>query len=293
MKSPLSFHPRQILCPVDMSELSDLALKYACVGADIFDANLIVLQAMHFEYPRYLSRDLTNRVLAELKAAKLSGKQALETHVRSVLGDLGGLKGSIHYQVTDRQPAEAVMQALTDHPIDLVVMGTHGYSGLKHWMLGSVAESVTHQSPVPVFIVRQKINDFIDTTQPDTRPLIGHILCPCNRTVSAGRALEAAGALARKFKARLTVVRIVESSSKEAEDFSEWVQETVGKAPDMDVVTQSGPAAQQIISLAKKQKCDMIVIGAHQKPFEQERVMGRTTELVMRHAPVPVLAVPY
>ena len=294
MKSRLPFHPKEILCPVDMSELSDLALKYAHVGARLFGASLTILHAMFFEYPRYLSQELTTHVLEELKNAKLSAKHELEVHVRRVLGDVDNQNGRMRYQVTDSQPAEAVMQALTDTPTDLVVMGTHGYSGFKRWMLGSITESVIHQSLVPVFIVRQKINDFIDTTQPETRPRIRHILCPCNLTVSAGRALQVAGALSERFEARLTVLRILESGAAEQEEDSHgWIRKTVGDSLDIDLVTQSGTAAQQVISLAEKQTCDMIVIGAHHKQFEQGKVMGQTSELVMRHAPVPVLAVPY
>lgn len=289
MASQLNFHPKKILCPVDMSELSDLALKYAHVGASVFDANLTVLHAMHFEYPRYLSSDLTTRVLAELDNAKQTVAKEIEAHIRSVLGAVE----DVGYHVIDTPPAEAVMQALSDKAIDLVVMGTHGYSGFKHWMLGSVTESVIHQSKVPVFMVRQKIDDFIDTSQPEARPRINRILCPCNRTEAAARALQVAASLAQRFKAGLTIVRIEESGSKDTDGLSDWIQNTVKDTLDIDVITQSGPAAQQIVSLAKTQNCDMVVIGAHDKPFEQGRVMGRTTELVLRHAPVPVLAVPF
>ena len=53
MQSAREYNPRQILVPLDMSELSDLSLKYAHVGAQVFDADITVLNAMHFEYPRY------------------------------------------------------------------------------------------------------------------------------------------------------------------------------------------------------------------------------------------------
>jgi len=293
MESRPTFHPKHLLCPVDMSELSDLALKYAHVGASVFNASLTVLHAMHFEYPRYLSKELSTRVLAELDNAKIAGRHEVEDHVRSVLGDIDNRKIGMAYQVTDAQPAEAVIQALSDKAIDLVVMGTHGLSGLKRWMLGSVTESVLHQSPVPVFIIRQKIDGFIDPSQPDSRPQISHILCPCNLTDNAALALEAATALSQRFKARLTVVCVTESDAIKLEDFMGWIKKTIGNAPDIDPVMQSGAPAEQIISLAKKQQCDIIVMGAHRKRFEQGRVMGRTTELVMRHAQVPVLAVPY
>lgn len=81
-----AYSPNQILCPVDMSALSDLALKYAYVGARVFNASLTVLHAMHFDAPRYLSRDLTAHVLSELETAKLSVREEIEAHVHGILG---------------------------------------------------------------------------------------------------------------------------------------------------------------------------------------------------------------
>ena len=294
MEPRLSFNPTSILCPVDMSELSDLALKYAHVGAHLFNASLTVLHAMHVDVPRYLSRELTAQVVKEIDNAKTAGIHGLEEHVRRVLGDTDSKKVRMRYRVTDSEPVEAVMQALTENQADLVVMGTHGFSGLTHWMLGSVTESALHRSNVPVFIVRQKINDFIDTTQPEARPRIRHILCPCNLTTAAGHALRVAAALAGRFEARLTVLRSLESdATTDGKGFTEWIRKTIEDSGNIDSVIRRGTAAAQTIDLAREIDCDLIVIGAHHKQFEQGTVMGRTTELVLRHAPVPVLAVPY
>jgi nucleotide-binding universal stress UspA family protein len=173
-------------------------------------------------------------------------------------------------------------------------MGTHGYSGLKHWMLGSVTESILHRSEAPVFIVRQKVTDFIDTTRPETQPRIRHILCPCNLTRAAGHALQVAAALAGRFEARLTVLQSLESgTATDDNDFPAWIQKTIEVSHNIHSVVRSGTAATQAIDLAREIDCDLIVLGAHHKPFEHGMVVGRTTELVLRHAPVPVLAVPY
>ena len=294
MDSRLSFNPKAILCPIDMSELSDLALKYAHVGARLFNASLTVLHAMHVEVPRYLSRELTAQVVKELDNAKTAGSQELEAHVRRILGETDSKNVRMRYRVTDSEPAEAVMQALTGNQADLVVMGTHGYSGLKHWMLGSVTESILHRSKAPVFIVRQKITDFIDTTQPEAMPRIQHVLCPCNLTTTAGHALQVAAALAGRFGARLTVLRSMESgATTDEKDFPAWIQKTVPDFHDIDFAVRRGTAAAQAIGLARELNSDLIVLGAHHKPFEHSTVVGRTTELVLRHAPVPVLVVPY
>ena len=292
MKAMPPFSPGKILCPVDMSELSDLALKYAHVGAHLFDATLTVLHAMHIEYPRYLSRDLIDRMIEEMDGAKSAARQELKEHVHRVLGQ-AETKVRIDYQVTDSEPSDVIMQILDENKADLVVMGTHGYSGFKHWMLGSVTESVLHRSKVPVFTIRRKINDFIDSTQPDERPNIRHILCPCNLTGAAGRALQVASALADRFKASLTALCSLESDKVTDEtEFLAWIHKTVGTAQGIDPLVRRGEAAAQAISMARELNCDLIVIGARHQAFEHGTVVGRTTELVLRHASVPVLAVP-
>ena len=287
-----SFHPKNILCPVDMSPLSDLALKYAHAGARVFKASLTVLHAVHAEYPRYLSEEFTSRVLKELKTASAVARQQTMEHVQRVLAGAES-KVPIRYETADLEPTEAVMQALSADRTELVVMGTHGYSGLKHWMLGSVTESVLHQAKVPVFAVRQKIHDFIDPAQPGADPRIRHILCPCNLTLAAGRALQVAAALADRFNARLTALRVRETGAAEdGRDLPAWIRET-GGSPEIDCVERKGEAALQIFDLAKSLNADLIVIGAYHRPFEQGTLVGRTTELVLRHAGVPVLSVPY
>jgi nucleotide-binding universal stress UspA family protein len=288
------FYPRKILCPVDMSELSDLALKYAHVGARVFNASLTVLHAMHVEYPRYLSRDLTDHVLAELNNAKASIVQRLANHVHKIIGDASDNQVTFDFKASDLPPAEAVMQATADTKADLVVMGTHGYNGFKHWILGSVTESVLHLSRIPVFTIRQKTNGFIDTAVPESLPVLGHILCPCNLTQSAEQALRVAVDLAEKFKAALTVLWSVKPGTPSPEtQLREWVQHIVQSTRPVDIVVRRGSANTDAIDLAMEKNSDLIVIGAHHKPFGQGTIVGHTTERVLRTAPVPVFSVPF
>lgn len=287
------YHPKQILCPADMSDLSDLALKYAHVGAQMFDAQLTVLNAMHFEYPRYLSKELTDHVLKELERVKADVRTHLAEHARKVLGE-GANHTSIHYQAVDTTPAQAIMTAVEDSKADLVVMGTHGYSGLKHLLLGSVAEKVLHLSKVPVFTIRQKIDDFIDPAVPESRPRIERILCPCNQSPSAARALVVAASLAERMKARLTVLKSVDSPKDSTiDDLDQWLAGHLPEHLAVETVIRHGEAADQTITAAKELSSDLIVIGICHRPFGEGTVVGRTSMRVARHAPVPVLTVPY
>lgn len=292
MTSVFPFSATQILCPVDRSELSGLALKYAAAGARVFSARLTVLEALHFEYPRYLSKTLTDTVLKELAHYKASAKKDLKDHVRSILGD-GVDHIRISYRVSDRQPVQAISQAIDEAASDLVVMGTHGYSGMKHWMLGSVTESLLHISRIPVFTVRQKTDDFIDIDKPEAAPEIRQVLCPCDMGSASARALQVAASLARRFDARLTALWSSDTDgTTENERFRKWIEETIQDHHPVSSLIRRGAAATRVIETATEMQSDLIVIGARHRIFGEATVMGRTTELVLRHAPVPVLAVP-
>jgi nucleotide-binding universal stress UspA family protein len=293
MSPMFPFNATRILCPLDRSELSNLALKYAVVGARIFKAQLTVLEAIHFEYPRYLSDELTTRVLKELDHYKASAKNDLEAHVRTLIGD--ALEGiPVSYHVLDLQPAQAISRIIEEANTDLLIMGTHGYSGFKHWMLGSITENMLHISNIPIFTVRQKIDDFIDTRQPSAEPEIKNILCSCDMSPASIQALQVAASLARRFEADLTAVRSSDSAeSGEKEQFQKWLEENLQGYYPVSGIIRQGKAAPQVIDMAREMQSDLIVIGARHRSFGDVTVMGRTTELVLRHAPVPVLAVPF
>lgn len=292
MTSVFPFNATQILCPVDRSELSGLALKYAVVGARVFGARLTVLEALHFEYPRYLSEVLTDTVLKELDHYKASARNDLKDYVRSLAGDaVDHLR--ISYRVSDQQPLQAISQEMEEGGSDLVVMGTHGYSGMKHWMLGSVTESLLHHSRIPIFTVRQKTHDFIDVTRPDAEPEIREILCPCDLGPASAGALQVAASLAKRFDARLTALWSSDADGpNENRQLQDWVAATVQDHHPVSAVIRPGPAATRAIEVAGEMRSDLVVIGARHRSFAEDTVLGRTTELVLRHAPVPVLAVP-
>ena len=294
MAFALGYHPKQILCPIDMSELADLALKYAHLGATMFKAELTLLNAVHFEYPRYLSKEVTEHVVKELERAKVDTRKHLADHARKILGDAID-NTPMHYRAVDVDPTSAILQTAQEMQSDLIVMGTHGYSGFKHWMLGSVAEKMLHLSKVPVFTIRQKENDFIDPTQPSILPQINHILCPCNLSASAAHALITAASISKRLNAELTVLLSLESPTKaDKTRLLEWLEENLPDSSTINSVLYKGEAADQTIRAVKKLGADLIVIGICHHPFgDGGTVVGRTSERVVRYAPVPVLSVPY
>jgi len=297
MTNSFSFAPKHILCPMDFSELSDLALKYACVATREYNATLHVLHAETFELPRYFSRSESDQLIQELAAARTSLRNHLAEHVQNILGiHAKGL--DMKFEALETHPAGAILDFTKQAAIDLIVMGTHGYGGLKRFRLGSVAENIVENATVPVFTVRQKTHLFIDVTRADSIPVLEKILCASNMSETAVLALRHAAALAERFGAVLTVLYIGETDkhadiSKDEENLCTWIADTVKVECEVKPMVRKGHAAEEIISFARKNKDDLIVLGARHQQFLEATFFGKTTELVARHAPCPVLITPF
>jgi len=296
MNNISAFNPRHILCPVDFSDLSILALKYAVTGAKTYGSRLTLLHSEMFEMPRYFSQTETDRLQEELFSEKKMATKKLADYVMKDLGKrTEGL--DIQYRVTDATAVEAILEASENSEVDLIVIGTHGIGGFKRLLLGSTAESVIHNARVPIFTVRQKQHEFIDVTDINASPRIERILCASDLKEHDRKMLKSAVSLAEHFKAGLTVLYI--DDDREEQDLSkaktalcDWVSGTTKTQCEFEPVIRKGEAADQIITHAKETKSDLIVIGARHKVFHDSTIIGKTTDLVVRHARAPVLVIP-
>lgn len=295
-KNAIPFDPREILCPIDFSELSDLALRYAAAGARQFHAGLTVFHAAHLELPRYFTRGVSDQISKEIDSAQQGILDHMTRHVESVLGSTAE-KLPLKYKIAQSHPVDAILEAAEADKADLIVLGTHGFGGVKKLLMGSVAQGILQSSKVPLFTVRQKEHDFIDVTKKDSVPQIRNILCPCNNSAPAGLGLRYAASLAERFNADLTVLNINEGDealdpSTIEKELCDWIASNVQAKCELRPIVRQGNAAEQIIHYAKEEKVDLIVLSARHHSFHGGTYFGRTTELVVRHAPLPVLTVP-
>ena len=295
MKKPESFHPSTILCPLDFSELSDLALKYAATGARAFEANLVVFHAQRFELPPYFTSSQVAELKRQRQGEKARAKDFLRLHARKILGPAAEAI-RIKYDLDDAHPVDAILSAAKRHKAELIVMGTHGRGGARRIWLGSVLENVVRQAGVPVFAVRQKQHEFIDASDPTTTPKLENILCPVNFSPAAQTSVEAAASLAKQFDSRLISACVVEPGdtggiSGSKEELSSFLQQSGAAACDLQIESRKGEAGKEIVSLASRTKADLIVLGAQPRHPMHAWLWGDTTEFVLRQAPVPVLVV--
>jgi universal stress protein A len=146
----------RILVPVDFSAHSDLALRYAITLADRFHATVEVLHVVEDPFvsgawsPEAVAPNIPE-LLTDLVAAargKLDDLKAAAVN-RGVR-----LKTTVLTTVLTGRPADSIADYAQTEKFDLIVMGTHGRTGLSHAVLGSVAERVVRNAPCPVLTVR-------------------------------------------------------------------------------------------------------------------------------------------
>jgi nucleotide-binding universal stress UspA family protein len=144
---------RNILVPVDFSPSSKLALDYALMFAERYSATVRIFHA--WEIPAYVRPDLTvwsgelSSTLAD--SVKLAAERAMNEFVNDA--KVAGRK-DVTTEIVEGLPYATILSALEGGTYDLVIMGTHGRTGLSHLVLGSVAERVVRHSRQPVLTVR-------------------------------------------------------------------------------------------------------------------------------------------
>ncbi|MFB6274023.1 MAG: universal stress protein [Salinibacter sp.] len=138
---------RRVLAPVDFSEASEAAIQHAKEIALTYGAELDLLHVV--EEPLYPTE-------YGLGPASFPTEEVVE-NVENQLGDLAREKIGYEHVMIDAQlgpPDSTILEYVEDNGVDLVVIATHGRTGLDRVLLGSVAERVLRQSPSPVFVVK-------------------------------------------------------------------------------------------------------------------------------------------
>jgi nucleotide-binding universal stress UspA family protein len=283
-----TFQPKFILCPTDFSEPATLALHYAKSLAACFDARLMVLFADSFSPPPYFTSGQVEDLAKTIERIKEAGHEYLTRYVSEHIGGTS----QVEIIVAENQTVPAILVTAEEKKVDLIVMGTHGRSGINRLMLGSVTEKILHETERPVLTVREKKG-----AAELSSVSIQEVLCPINFTEIALKALEHAVAISKCFGAELLVLHVIEphlTGIKEKDEHGRlcaWIPEDIRSRCSLKEIVRRGDAGEQIIKSVSSERCDMIVLGGQHKPFHDTTVLGTTTIRVTRHAPCPVLTV--
>jgi nucleotide-binding universal stress UspA family protein len=148
--------PRQILVPIDFSDCSYEALRYALAFAAHFRAGVILLHVIEV-YPI----DYVLGLESTIEANGWLAEQAQSRLVQSAKRCAGADHVQVSAIVRFGRPFREITNAAKERQVDLIITGTHGFTGLRHLQLGSTAEKVVRYASCPVIVVREKEKELV------------------------------------------------------------------------------------------------------------------------------------
>jgi nucleotide-binding universal stress UspA family protein len=277
---------KRILSPVDFSTHSTQALRLAGKLAEASGAELIVLHVQQFEFPIYFTAAQTEDLKAQLRNEERAARRYLDEYVNQDLAS--SVKRSALLKEGD--PVTEILTALKDYQAGLVVMGTHGRTGLTRVRLGSVMESVMRVAETPVLSVGPHVS---------SQPAVAgfrRVVCSTDLRGSDHRICDWAAKLAEMTGAELTVLHVIEKTAGDdlpdeaiRQKLCDWISPSVRSRCSVKEMIRRGNATEQIA--AEASGADLLVVGAYPRNSIETVLFGSTTETLVRIAPCPVLTI--
>jgi nucleotide-binding universal stress UspA family protein len=285
---------RKILCPIDFSPGSRHAMRVAIRLANEADAELVLAHAWHVppvtfsgEYP------FSAGMMQELQD---SAQRGLDDAVRDAT-ELGARR--LGAKLLAGMPRHELVELLEhDAAFDLVVMGTHGHTGLARVLLGSLAESIVRRAPCSVLAVHP---------DPAQGPF-ARVLCPIDFSPSSQHAVDLAAELVQRGSAGVTLLHVIEvppvnTHGQQTIDFlreldrsstehlASWATQLEGTLPGRVArLSRVGrPGAEILKALDEDPTFDLVVVGSHGRTGLERMLLGSVAEKIVRHARCPVL----
>jgi universal stress protein A len=154
---PQILHLKKILVPIDFSDASKKALKYAFRFAEQFDCEIVLLHVLEPAGPM-LGAPLALEVFLDSKdPLSTMEKKLAALSAQSHNNDANSISSKIR---TGHAPNE-IIKAAKDLDVDLIVIATHGNTSSRYLCIGSTAERVVRSAPCPVLVVREKEHEFV------------------------------------------------------------------------------------------------------------------------------------
>jgi nucleotide-binding universal stress UspA family protein len=265
---------RSIVHPTDFSDLSAAAFAHALRIALAARSKLHLLHVSQYDAAEALAFPHARRLLAQWG---LSDEDDPPWMIASKLGiEVDNI--SIKLQ----EPTQAIVDFLSEHGSDLVVLATHGRDGVSHWLQGSVAEGVFRRSAIPTLFIAPGARGFVDQVSGDVQ--LKRVLVPVDFSPPPGRAIEAVQRFARLLTgANITVdlLHVGEAAPP---------LRTVSSSALPRVILRSGNVVKSIVDAAIEFDVDFIGMPTAGHHGVLDALRGSTTERVIRHAPCPVFA---
>ena len=289
-----------ILCPVDFSEFSIRAYRYALSLAEHYRAKVVVQHIVELSRYPYAEYVASQGDYAEFgRALHEGGKERLREFAEKHTHDKIQLELVVH----EGAAPDSILSFAQAQKTDLIVMGTHGRRGFDRLVLGSVTDRVMRTAPCPVLAISKPPHHAAAAgeRQHHVHHLSRILLCT-DFSRNAERALHYAISVTSEYNAELTLLHVLEEApspgrteealATAAEQLDKLIASEERKSLNVKTVVRAGKPYQQIIQLALEAQMDTVILGVSGRGALDRAVFGSTTYRVIQLGTCPVLAVP-
>jgi nucleotide-binding universal stress UspA family protein len=274
---------KKLVVPLDGSPLAEVALPYAEEIAGKMDSEIILLTVLATEeteeyhnHHQYISK-------------------IVDTTLRQVDKYLdGGTYDAIKVGTATRvgNAAEGILDYVNNGALNLIVMATHGHSGISRWAIGSVADKVVRAtSRQPLLLIRAK------GAHPDVRAkrILKKALVPLDGSEESEAVIPFIGELALKLQMELTLLRVIPKTNhvlaSTEEYLHNWSQKLEEKGITARYEVRVGGAADQIIDLADELASDMVAMSTRGQTAISIWPLGSVAQKVLLGGNTPLLLI--
>ncbi len=292
---------KNIICLTDLSEFSNRTIDYGLALAKKFDSKLYLSHIV--EIPPIA-------LYAEAYINPIEQQNEFINYAHKAMEDLAG-DNEVQWEplITVGHTVSEISRLVSEKNIDLAISASHGRSGLKRLVLGSVTEELMRTLSCPLLVVRGA-----EESRDEKPPAfcLDKIMVGCDFSADSTLAFNYALSLARQFQSELHLVHVVEpptyqnifrpgeeGEKKYYEDLQGFLGKKLKNMISQDAGERCTPRTEllegqpytEIIDYAGKNDINLIVLGLRGHGLVETLFMGSTTDRVMRRAPCPVLSV--
>ncbi len=273
----------RIIVPLDGSKLAEAALPYAeelAAKMGSYISLVTVLGPDEVLQPRkhitYISDIVKVTKYHAEKYFERAGNKPVEVVKVTLQGD----------------PAETIIEYTSKMPFQLIIMASHGRSGLTRWAVGSVADKVVRSSlRQPVMLIRAK------ESRSDLREkrVLRKALVPLDGSKCSEAVIPCIINLASKLQMEVTLLKVLDEHSDGHEDAEAYLQSKSGMCREMGINTSYkigvGPVADEIIDTADKLAYDLVAMSTRGKTETRPWVLGSVAQKVFLGGNTPLLLI--
>ena len=293
---------KKIVVPVDFSEPSIAAARYASSLAKHFKSEIHLLHVIQHTMP-WNPAVSTSMWAATPEGFTVEWEETLDAMEKEALkklnefdrGDLSGLSVTSHVRKGD--PAEQIVGLQKEIGADLILMATHGYGAFRQLLLGSVTAKVLHDAECPVWTGAH----LAENALVEWRPML-QVLCAVDLKPGSRDVVDWAAHFAREFGALLTLVHsfprlsdpdeaiIKDAHTKQAEAQGKLLKDLLhDEHKAAEILIEEGDPDKAVNRVATQTAADLVVIGRGSVPGLGR--LGSHAYSIIRHAPCPVVSV--